>query len=171
MRRTLAIAAALLGIGVSTLGATTLIRMDFGDLARDANLIVVGTVKSVEGRWDDTLTFVHSDVTLNVEQSLRGNAPSEVVLSTPGGQIGGIAQRADGAATFEPGERVLVFLTTWEDGSYKVLGYEQGKSRLLTEQDGRERLRGGVVDGRTLDGVVDELRHGPNYNIPLRRQD
>jgi len=171
MRRTLALAAALVIVGVSTVGATTLIRMDLDDLARDANLIVVGTVVDVEGRWDDSLTFVHSDVTLQIEQSLRGNAPAELVLRTPGGQIGGIAQRAEGAATFEPGERVLVFLTTWDDGAYKVLGYTQGKSRLIAEADGRERLRGGVVEGRTLDGVVRELHHGVDHNIPLRRVD
>jgi hypothetical protein len=165
--RIVAAAALALVVGASPTGATTLLKMGFGDLVREADQIVVGTVASVQGEWDDSFRFIHTNVTLAVERSLRGMAPSEIVLRTPGGEVGGEAQRAVGAATFEPGEKVLVFLTREEDGALAVLGWLQGKSRIVEDEDGTLRLRGGVADGRSLDGVELELRHGPNYNIPL----
>jgi len=149
--------------------ATTLLELGFPELARQANRIVIGTVTRVEGRWDESHRFIHSDVTLSVEQSLRGDAPPAIVLRTLGGFVGSTGQMAHGAATFEVGERVLVFLTTWEDGTPQVLGYEQGKSRIVSDARGRERLQGGSADGRILQGVIRELRDGPDHNIPLRR--
>lgn len=168
MRRRLLVAGVVLLLGIGMAGATTLLKMNFSDLAREADSVVVGTVTNVQGEWDPSLNFIHSNVTLAVERSFHGNASSEIVLRTPGGFVGGIGQQVDGAATFEPGERVLVFLTTWEDGTLKVLGYAQGKSRIVTDEFGQPRLRGGAANGLTLDGAAQELAHGPNFNIPLR---
>ena len=163
-----ALVGVVLLLGASIAGATTLVKMDFAELARDANHVVVGTVTGVEGEWDSGFKFIHSNVTLSVERSFRGHTPDTLVVRTPGGQIGAEGQVAHGAATFEVGERVLVFLTTWEDGTSKVLGYVQGKSRVSWDEQGRPRLKGGSVDGRLLDAVERELRHGREYNIPLR---
>ena len=160
-----AVVTAVLLAGTSR--ATTLVKLGFSDLARQADLIVVGTVTAIEGQWDDSLRFIHSDVTLSVEQPLRGNVPHEITLRTPGGYVGGMGQMAHGAATFEIGERVLVFLITWEDGTPKVLGYAQGKSRIFSDEQGRVRLQGGSADGLTLQGAVRELRDGSNHNIQL----
>lgn len=168
MTRSFALLGAVLLLAVSIAGATTLVKMGFSDLARDADQVVVGTVAGIQGEWDPSGRFIHSTVTLVVERSLRGNTPDTLILRTPGGQVGTLAQRADGMATFEVGEKVLVFLTTWEDGTPKVLGYVQGKSRVIVDGQGRERLVGGEADGRTLAGVEQELRHGPNHNISLR---
>ena len=67
------------------------------------------------------------------------------------------------------GERVLVFLTDWEDdGAPKVLGYVQGKSTIVEDGQGRTRLKGGSANGRTLESVAGELRYGPQHNIKLR---
>jgi hypothetical protein len=167
MRKVLLVGAVVL-LGVGLAGATTLLKMDFDDLARDADYIVVGTVESVTGERDEGARFIHSNVYLSVERSYRGNAPAQIVIRTPGGEIGGVAMRADGAASFEVGEKVLVFLTTWEDGTAKVLGYAQGKSRVVRDDGDRPVLVGGVASGRSLDAVSKELRHGPELNIPLR---
>ena len=156
----------LLGVGIAS--ATTLVKMNFSDLAREADHIVVGTVTGVQGEWDESARFIHSNVYLTVERSFRGNAPEEIVLRTPGGEAGGVAMQAHGAASFEVGEKVLIFLTTWEDGQAKVLGYTQGKSRVLEDENGKARLQGGAADGLALDGVARSLRHGPDHNIPLR---
>jgi hypothetical protein len=156
----------LLAVGLST--ATTLVKLEFSDLARDADRVVVGTVTGIDGEWDESFNFIHTNVRLAVERALRGPAPSEIVLRTPGGQVGGAAQLAHGTATFELGERVLVFLTTWEDGTPKVLGYVQGKSRVVEADDGKLRLKGGAANDLSLEFVADQLRHGPEHNIPLR---
>ena len=169
MTRRIFVTGVILLLGIGMAGATTLVKMEFSDLAREANHIVVGTVTGIEGEYDPSGTFSRSNVTLAVERSFRGHAPDTLVLRTPGGQVGSMEQLALGVASFEVGERVLVFLTSWEDdGTPKVLGYVQGKSRIVEDDQGRPRLHGGVVDGRTLESVARELRHGSRHNIPLQ---
>jgi len=168
MIRKLLLAGVILLLAASAASATTLLKMSFGDLAREADHVVVGTVTGIEGEWDASLNFIRSNVTLSVERSFRGKAPGEIVIRTPGGQVGGMAQVAHGGPSFTEGERVLVFLTTWDDGTPKVLGYVQGKSRIQVDGTGREHLVGGVSDGRTLESVSRELRHGPEHNLRLQ---
>jgi len=168
MRKKLAVAAVVLLLGMGTAGATTLLEMDFSSLAREADAIVVGTVTSVDGEWDPSLSFVRSNVTVQVERTLRGPEDDTITLRTLGGFVGGVGQKAEGAAEFNVGERVLVFLTHWEDGTPKVLGYAQGKSRIVRDDLGGERLLGGTADGRSFQGALREIERGPNENLPLR---
>ena len=168
MKRLLASAGVVLLLSITVAGATTLVKLDFADLVEQADQVVVGTVVLTQGYWEETQRFIHTEVTLSVDRYLMGEGPSEIVLSTPGGTVGGRGMVAHGAATFEVGEQVLVFLTTWQDGTPKVLGYTQGKSSMIEDWDGRLVLQGGVADGRSLDGVIEELRHGSDHLIPLR---
>ena len=161
------LAAVVVLFAASVTNATTLVKKGFSDLAHESDRVVVGIVTAVEGTWDESGTFIRSTVTLAVERTLRGQGPGTVVLRTPGGQIDGVQQIAQGVATFEVNERVLVFLTTWEDGTPKVLGYVQGKSNVVEDEQGNFRLRGGVASGRSLENVAGELRHGPRHNVPL----
>lgn len=165
-RRTLACVVLLLAANLA--GATTLVKMGFGDLARDADAVVVGTVISVDGEWGPNLNFIRSNVTVQVERRFRGPDADTVVLRNPGGIVGGEGQRAHGAAEFEVGEKVLLFLTTWEDGTPKVLGYGQGKSRVVFDELNQERLVGGSAHGHLLEGAAREIEHGPKHNIALQ---
>ncbi len=168
MRKTPLVIGGILLLAVGTAWSTTLIKLDFADLATQADRIVVGTVAALDSHWEESGRFIHTDVTIDVERYVAGRGPARLTLRTPGGQIGGRGQVAHGAPSFTLGERVLVFLTTWEDGTPKVLGFAQGKSRVYVGPDGDTRLEGGVVSGRSLGAVEDELRRGPNHNIPLR---
>lgn len=169
MQRKIALACVLCLFAGTLAGATVLVHKEFADLADEADRVVVARVLSTAGQWDPSGRFIHTEVTLAVEQDLLGDGPAEFALRTPGGRIGDEGQIAYGAPTFEPGTQVLVFLTTWEDGTAKVLGYAQGKADVYYDVDGRARLRGGRVDGRTLESVRNELVHGPQHNIPLQR--
>jgi hypothetical protein len=168
MSRKLILASVVLLASVSLVGATTLVRMDFGDLARDADAIIVGTVTDIQGEWGPDRNFIHSNVTIRVERSMRGNTGDQIVLRNPGGIVAGVGQRAEGVADFEVGERVMLFLTSWEDGALKVLGYTQGKSRVVVDGQGRERLVGGSSNGMSVKGAALEIVHGTDRNIPLR---
>ena len=129
---------------------------------------MIGTVSAIDGEWDPSLRFIHSNVTLQVERVLAGQAGDTILLRTPGGIVGGDGQVAHGAAAFEVGEKVLVFLTAWEDGTPKVLGYAQGKSGIVLDDRQREVLAGGSGDGLSVEAAAREIVHGPNHNIPLQ---
>jgi hypothetical protein len=154
---------------VGTAGATTLVKMEFADLAREADRVVIGTVTHTEGIYDASGSFIHTLVNVDVKRYVTGTGPASLVIQTPGGQIGDEGMVAHGAATFEVGETALIFLTSWEDGTPKVLGYVQGKSTVQQTSFGEARLKGGVAGGRSLRAVVNELVHGPDHTIPLRR--
>jgi hypothetical protein len=166
--RKLTILCIVLLLGISLAGATTLVKMNFGDLARDADAVVVGTVTAIEGEWGPNLNFIHSNITLQVERTLRGQTDDTITLRNPGGIVGGEGQLAHGVAEFEIGEKVLIFLTRWEDNSLKVLGYAQGKSRVVLENEGSERLVGGSAHGHSVAGAAREIKFGTNHNIALR---
>ena len=155
---------ALLGIGTSS--ATTLVRLSFPQLAQASERVVVGTVVALESTRDESGRFIHTNVRIAVERHLRGRGPAEIVVRTPGGQIDGEAVVAHGAPSFTVGEKVLVFLERWEDGTLKVTGYVQGKSTVTLGPDGKQRLRGGVADGRSVAGVAEELS-GKTAMVPL----
>ena len=168
MRQRVVLACLLLLLVGGLSGATVLVRMEMPELARQAQQVVVGTVVHAQGEWDDDHRFIHTDVTLSVDRYVKGSGPQELTLRTPGGRVGDQGQVAHGAPTFEVGERVLVFLTQWEDGTLKVLGYDQGKSTVFADAKGQPRLRGGRADGLTVEGVSREINRGPGHNIPLR---
>ena len=153
-------------LALDTPSATTLVRLSFPRMAAESERVLVGTVVALEPMRDPSGVFIHTNVRIAVERHLRGQGPGEIVVRTPGGQLGGQAVVAQGAPSFTVGEKVLVFLTRWEDGALKITGYVQGKSTVTTGADGKARLRGGLADGRSLSGVADELA-GKTTMTPL----
>ncbi|HVP38552.1 MAG TPA: FlgD immunoglobulin-like domain containing protein [Candidatus Saccharimonadales bacterium] len=106
--------------------AGALLALSPDDLARRADLVVLGTVTS---RRPHPLGGVPAtDVTLAVSETLAGPAAREVTFSVLGGNASGLRLEVDGEPGFREGEQALVFLErnpasarTW------VLGGVQGK--------------------------------------------
>jgi hypothetical protein len=65
-----------------------------------------------------------------------------------GGEIDGIAQRVEGMAAFEPGERVTVFLQKSPKGAWRTVGLSQGKLRIEVGVTGLQLVR--QFDGLAL---------------------
>ena len=57
----------------------------------------------------------------------RGTPAARVTVVVPGGVVGPIGQRVDGAPAFAKGEEVVVFLSAAEAGAFRVTGLAQGK--------------------------------------------
>jgi len=165
--RALPVCLLLAWCGIGTSSATTLVELSFPELAAASEQVVVGTVVALEATRDESQRFIHTNVKIAVERHVRGRGPAEIVVRTPGGQLDGEAVLAHGAPSFTVGEKVLLFLTRWEDGALKVAGYVQGKSTVAVGADGQPRLRGGLADGRSLAAVADELS-GKTSLVPLR---
>lgn len=84
------------------------------ELAKDADLVVHGTVISRESRFDEGARAgrIVTDVSIRVKQAVAGRASAGevVVLTTPGGEVGRRGQIVPGSPRFETGEEVVVFL-------------------------------------------------------------
>jgi hypothetical protein len=95
------------------------------NLANGADFILVGTVTDIASQKQDNQN-IYTEVTLSVEQTLKGKPGEKVVVKVPGGEAGGIAMMVTDNPSFQLGERAVVFLNK-EQGVFTVFGGFQGK--------------------------------------------
>ena len=142
----------ILVLGVGT-GRAAMRQFPMEDLARKADAIVLGTVLQQESAWDAQHTAIHTDVTVAVEQVLAGTPGNIVTLRVAGGIVDGIGMRTSNDASFQKGERVIVFLDTTAIPS-SIVGMQQGKftvkDDLVTQGDETVRLEEFIATVRGL---------------------
>ena len=148
--------------------------MSVEELARVADVVVVGTVVSRRSRYDDPPRSdrIVSDVVVRVTRTIRGASDPEVVVTTPGGVVEGRGQLVTGAPVLTPGEEVVLFLHPARPTSVgprrMVVGLSQGLFLVRREPSGgpvrvRQNLEGvllyGVAEGpgAELDLPLDDL--------------
>jgi hypothetical protein len=157
----LCVALCVIGLcaGPGTAAATTVVDRGIEGLVAVSERVVVATVVDVRVRavGEGTRLRVETETHLRVERTLVGPpAPETVVLTTPGGSVrmGGVMHhhRVPGAAVFEPGERVIVFLERIADDRLVVAGLALGKFTLDTGPDGQVQARRTVLAERVSSG-------------------
>ena len=101
--------------------------MDLSELTTSADRIVLGEVLSTDSAWDAKHRTIYSTVEIAVSESWKGQVPESgrIRLRHLGGIVGEIEMTVYGEASFEQGERVVVFI----QGGHLV-GMGQGKRRL-----------------------------------------
>ncbi len=120
-RRTVAVAALAAWLAPAPVFATSYAEtFDSDGLMRRSETIVRGTVTSVQGRWTPS-KLIETVVTLQVDDVYAGEAGDTITFVSPGGVVEGTRLDIEGAAKFEPGQVVVVFL----DGQ-KIVGFGQG---------------------------------------------
>ena len=100
------------------------------DLARSSDAVLRGKVVSVSSEWAEDQRRIFTRVEVAPTSVWRGSARARVTVLVPGGVVGRIGQRVDGAPGFAKGEEVVVFLTGAAPGSFRVNGLAQGKFRV-----------------------------------------
>lgn len=104
-----------------------------GDLAQDADAVVVGTVSdlSYDGRdpQDPTLPLRLYDI--HVDRVIAGEAPGDIVVSQTGGTLDGKKYIVEGDPLIAAGDRVVLYLQRVDSGPskghYFILGGPQGR--------------------------------------------
>jgi len=123
----IALAALFAGVGLFPgMGATSMIRLSMEQLSQGAEAIVLGTVANQVSAWNDQHTSIYTDVTVAVEETVKGSPGEAVTFRVNGGEVDGMGMRTSVDPVFKDGQRVIVFLHT-EDSTARVLGLEQGK--------------------------------------------
>ena len=148
MRKLLALASAL-AVASPALAAQVL-ATSVEELARNSEVVVRGRVLSTSARWSEGRIYTYAEI--QVATSIRGAAPARLTAVTPGGVVGEVGQRVDGAALFTPGEEVVLFLGRPERGQYPVADLSQGKFAV----DGKQAR----PDTSRLDFVGTKVRAG-----------
>lgn len=120
---------------------STIVSLDKNQLVNHATAIVAGQVISSEVQ-NDFQGFPVTDYKIKVTKVFKGNPSAEVEVRTSGGENTEMKLVPDeDMATFEPGEKVVLFLTDdkgnrpdKDDFGYYVVGQFQGK---LKEENGK----------------------------------
>lgn len=119
--------------------ATTVVQLDFEQLVKVSDLVVVGEVLSVEGVEDGGRVYTH--VQVKVDETLKGAAREKLEIIHVGGRTDHLVTRVAGMPSFTVGERALLLLEQPKGYSHFVVtGLTQGKFRLSKHDDGSIEL-------------------------------
>lgn len=119
------------------LGASQFIQLPFDAVARDAAVIVRGTLGPVTSAWDDAHEVIYSYAPIQVERYLGGTGPRTLMVREAGGTVGDYTQEAIGFPVLREGQEVVLFLSPWEDSAdWRIEAYNQGKYRVTRTAQG-----------------------------------
>jgi hypothetical protein len=143
---------------VSTFATTAIMPAD-ASLVVGARSIVTGRVISISSSFNQRYNDINTYVRIGVDEVLKGDiTASEIVLREPGGRDGDLVSVVFGAPEFVTGERVLLYLDTWPDGSLRVYQMFLGKFSIA-RASGTGRL------------TVTRQPHGTNVDLIGQRTD
>ncbi len=160
----------LFAIGLELLAvvanATTLSRMSFDELARQATAIVRARCLDSTSVWRNG--EIWTEMQFEVTGVSKGTAPGILRIALPGGKVAHIQSHVDGVPSFRPGDDAYLFL--WEAagrGTY-ILGWMQGTFRVSRNpQDGLENVTQDSAAMPLFDPATKQFRHGGVRNMPL----
>ncbi|HWP43418.1 MAG TPA: hypothetical protein VNO14_09305, partial [Blastocatellia bacterium] len=122
-------------------GATTVTIPTDDDMIVGARAIVRGRVLSVGSALDEQQDRIYTYITLRVQEVIKGNITERrIVIKELGGVVGDRAMVIYGNPQFVVGERVLLFLDTWADGSLRTYQMFLGKFNIITDSQTGERI-------------------------------
>ena len=90
-----------------------------------------------------------TDVTLEVESSLKGSASGRTVVTIPGGRVGSTLYEVSDMPVFIEGEEVVVFVWRGANGVSTVTGGVLGKLTVFDDKANNSRMVMGA--GQLLD--------------------
>jgi hypothetical protein len=154
---TVALAAALFATDAH---ATLQRAVDFDEKVDKAVAIVLGKVVHTRSQWDPSHRWILTYSTFAVEQTLKGSAPAEVTVVTPGGAVGDVVQSTIGIRPFHEGDENVVFIKNTDVGP-TVLFFDQG-AYDVTSDHGEKMVIPVSSDAVHLDtqrGTVVESEH------------
>src|SRR5262249_9617007 len=136
----------------STLATTAVMPAD-SDLVVGARSVVIGRVISITSSFNPRHSDINTYVRIALDEVLKGDITApEIVLREPGGRDGDTLAVVFGAPEFTRGERVLLYLDTWPDGSLRVYQMFLGKFSI-------------AWDSRTGRSTVARQAHRPAVDL------
>jgi hypothetical protein len=144
----------LSGAALIFLTGTTFAPREFPAGVQDAPQIVrgkVGTTYSDWGRSSDGARRLYTFYELQIEEVFKGQISGRsLTMREFGGQKDGVGMEVPGAAKFQPGEDVVVFLSNKNsEGTHDLRGLMMGKYGIQRDADGKEFLTGPGITGLT----------------------
>ena len=113
--------------------SSIVVDMDLEDLVRESDSIVQGVVESVSSEWDNDRKLIFTYASIRVDDPLKGERRRALRIRQMGGQVGALVMSVPGMPEFNQGQGVIVFLKDAGNGTFHVVGLNQG--RYVIEED------------------------------------
>ncbi|MEW6729930.1 MAG: DUF4214 domain-containing protein [Acidobacteriota bacterium] len=118
--------------------ATTAVMLEDEQLIVNSRIILIGEVRYIKPQWDNNHQNIFTYVKIDISQVLKGEVQnSYVVLKQLGGTIDEDSTIIFGTPRYQIGQRVLLFLNTWSDGTLRVAHLFQGKYDVVEDKQAR----------------------------------
>jgi hypothetical protein len=131
--------------------ATTLLALDLEGLTKSSQVVVRGTVKNVSSRWTRDGGRIMTDAVIEVAETWKGTARTQVTVMQPGGEVGDVGQLVHGTVKFRPGDEVVVFLEGGRGTEHFLLtGMVQGRFKVERSSDGKAVFARQELEGEAL---------------------
>ena len=135
---------------------TTVVAPTFDELVRRSELVIVARVVATRSAWVDSRSgrSIVTDVTVSIEQTLKGPTYAERSLEFLGGAVGEDTLHVDGMPEFHVGDRAVLFLNEAGRPASPVVGFMYGWFRIVPDPaSGVDMVR--THDGRALASTQD----------------
>ncbi len=129
--------------------ATTFVLAGVEELYEAADVVLVGTVSSIESVGDDRT--VRTNIEVAVERTLKRDVANPVTLVEASGDNGHLSRWQFGTARFYVGEKILVFARLNSHGELRPLFLGMGKFRVVRDRRGLEYAVRNLDEGLVLD--------------------
>jgi len=144
----------------------TVEKISLEELTVQSDLIVRGMVVSASSQWEQSNIYTYT--TIRVEESLKGNPPTDLKVKQLGGRVGEITANVPGTPELNPKDEVILFLREW-NGDYWIHSIVLGKFTVLREGSTPMTVSDlnnvGLVDPVTKQEITDHA--GKINTIPL----
>ena len=121
--------------------ATTVTIPSDDDMLVGARAILRGKVVAIESSLEESSGRIYTYVTVKVQEVYKGQITERrVVLKELGGRVGDRASIVYGNPQFKKGEKVLLYLDTWADGSLRTYQMFLGKFNIETDPSTGEEI-------------------------------
>jgi len=139
------------------LAAVTMRALSLDELVQTSDRVVVATIVSNEGRWDDAGAKIFTYTTIRVDEYIKGDGASgdTLVIVTLGGAVGDKGMHIEGAPIFRPGDKEVLFLYSDAGSSdFGVRGWNQGRFKVLTHPDTGQEMVVRSLTGTRIVGTA-----------------
>ncbi len=127
-------------------------RVSLEDIARQADVVAIGTVDRLRSEWNDNKSRIQTLVTIRVEQPLKGApAGGELIVLVPGGEVDGVGEVYSHTDRFRQDEEVVVFAKRDIHGALRIATGDHGKLLVTRDQGSGKRI---IQNVGTLDEVT-----------------
>ena len=126
-------------------------------LSKGADLIFTGKVVKQNSTWNEDKTRIFTNVTITVDNYLKGYEGNTIIITHPGGEIGDVGELYTHVPTFTDKEEVLLFVKKDSQSKYyEVFQGESGKMTILEDKVTGEKK---TVQNRKVTTLKNEIKN------------